>query len=90
MLYMIIERFRGGDAAPVYRRLHEEGRLMPAGVEYVASWVRSDMSCCYQVVECEERGQLDQWLSRWSDLVEFEVVPVITSEAASAAIAPEL
>jgi hypothetical protein len=27
MLYMVIERFKNGDAAPVYRRFRERGRL---------------------------------------------------------------
>jgi len=39
MLYMIIERFRDGDPLPVYRRLRDEGRLVPQGLRYVASWV---------------------------------------------------
>jgi hypothetical protein len=82
MLYMIIERFRGGDPVPVYCRLAASGRLAPAGLTYVHSWVTTDLTCCYQVMECEERVLLDQWIASWSDLVEFEVVPVITSGAA--------
>lgn len=30
---MIIERFKDGDAAPVYRRFRERGRLAPNGAE---------------------------------------------------------
>lgn len=37
MLLMIIERFRGGDAAPVYARFRERGRMAPPGLEYVGS-----------------------------------------------------
>jgi hypothetical protein len=84
MLFMIIERFRNGDAVPVYRRFREKGRLAPLGVTYVNSWVTPDLTMCYQVMECDDRTLLDEWLSNWSDLVDFEVVPVITSpEAAS-------
>jgi len=32
MLFMIIENYRGGDAAPVYRRFRERGRLAPPGL----------------------------------------------------------
>ena len=87
MLYMIIENFRDGDAAPVYRRLKERGRQVPEGLTYVASWVTSDLTRCYQVMECEDRALLDDWMSSWSDLVRFEVVPVIDSAAAAAAVA---
>jgi hypothetical protein len=84
MLYMIIEHFRNGDAAPVYARFREKGRLAPDGLRYVNSWVTSDRARCYQVMECDDRALLDTWMSAWEDLVEFEVHPVITSAEASA------
>lgn len=89
MLYLIIEDFRGGDAGPVYRRLRDEGRGLPDGLTYVASWVTADLARCYQVMECEDRALLDAWMARWADLVAFEAVPVLTpSEAEAAALAP--
>lgn len=90
MQYMVIERFRNGDAVPVYRRFREEGRLAPEGLEYVASWVDLELRVCYQVMETADRALLETWMSRWSDLVEFEVVPVQPSKEAAAAIAPRL
>jgi Domain of unknown function (DUF3303) len=88
MVYMVIEDFREGDPAPVYRRLRESGRQIPEGLVYVASWVTTDLKRCYQVMECPDRALLDAWLSRWSDLVEFEVVPVLTSAEAAAELEP--
>jgi hypothetical protein len=90
VLYLIIERFRGGDAVPVYRRFRDEGRLAPDGLRYVASWVTLDMTRCYQVMECDDPSLVVQWTERWSDLVDFEVIPVRTSAETSAAIAPRL
>lgn len=90
MLFMVIEKFRGGDPAPVYRRFRDSGRLAPEGLEYVSSWVTDDLRTCYQVMECEDRTLLDRWMSRWSDIVDFEVVPVITSPEAVARVAPRL
>jgi hypothetical protein len=90
MLYMVVEHFRGGNAVPVYRRFRDEGRLAPEGLRYVASWVTDDFRHCYQVMECDDRALLDQWIARWDDLVEFEVVPVVTSADAVAAIGPRL
>jgi uncharacterized protein DUF3303 len=87
---MIVETFRGGDAVPVYRRFRDEGRLAPEGLRYVDSWVTHDLRRCYQVMECDDRALLDEWLARWSDLVEFEVIRVVTSAEARAAIAPRL
>jgi uncharacterized protein DUF3303 len=90
MLYMIIERYRDGDAVPVYRRFRERGRLAPDGVRYVNSWVVPDLKTCYQVMETSERELLNRWLAAWSDLVDFEVVPVITSAEAAALVADRL
>lgn len=86
MRYMVVEHFRNGDAAPVYRRFAERGRLAPEGVRYISSWVTPDITRCYQVMECADRALLDEWMSAWSDLVEFEVIPVITSPEAAAAM----
>ncbi len=85
MLYMIIEEFHDGGPAPVYQRLRESGRLAPDGLRYVESWVSQDLTRCYQLMECNDRALLDEWMSRWSDLVHFEVVPVVTSEQAATA-----
>jgi hypothetical protein len=90
MLYMVIERFRNRDAVPVYRRFRDQGRLAPEGLKYVSSWVTSDLTECYQLMECDQRRLLDEWIGRWADLVEFEVVPVITSAEAVAMMAPKL
>ena len=81
---MVIERFRNGDAASVYRRFRERGRMAPAGLEYIASWVTDDLATCYQVMKTDERSLLDQWMANWRDLVDFEVLPVVTSAEAQA------
>lgn len=90
MLFMIVEHFKNGDAAPVYRRFAERGRLAPGGLAYVGSWVTTDLRRCYQIMECADRALLDRWMAQWADLVDFEVIPVITSAEARAAIAPRL
>jgi hypothetical protein len=89
-LYIVIEHFKNDDALPVYRRFRDQGRLAPAGLTYVASWVSEDLSHCYQVMETEDRALLDQWMANWADIVDFEVKAVITSPEAVQRIAPEL
>ena len=84
MLIMVVERYRDPGAAPVYERARERGRMMPDGVRYIASWVDANLRRCFQVMECDQLAQLSQWIKQWSDLVDFEVVPVITSDEASA------
>ena len=86
MLFMIVEHFRGGDPRPVYERFRLHGRLAPDGLTYVTSWVTTDLTRCYQVMECEDAALLDTWIGAWRDLVEFEVHPIITSAEAAARV----
>jgi hypothetical protein len=90
MLFMVVEHFKDGDASPVYRRFRERGRLAPAGLSYVSSWVDETFQRCFQLMETEERKLLDEWIANWSDLVEFEVFPVMTSQEAAEKISPYL
>ena len=90
MLFMVVERFQTRDAAAVYRRYREQGRMMPEGLKYIESWVEPDFDRCFQLMECDDSGLFEQWTARWEDLVDFEIVRVITSKQASEAIAPLL
>ena len=86
-LYLLIETFKNGDPVPVYRRFRERGRMAPAGLDYVSSWVTDDLKCCYQIMATHDRALLDVWMENWNDLVDFEVRPVISSQAAAERIA---
>ena len=88
MLFMVIERFRDGDAAAVFRRFRERGRMLPRGLRYVDSWVAADLGRCFQLMECDDPALFGQWIGQWQDLVEFEIVPVVTSAEAAASLTP--
>jgi hypothetical protein len=90
MLFVIVERFRDGNPVPVYRRFRDNGRMAPDGLRYVNSWVSADLTTCYQVMECDDRALLDQWMANWSDIMDFEGIPAMTSAQAAAAVAPKL
>jgi Protein of unknown function (DUF3303) len=89
-MYMVIERFRGGDPVPVYRRFRDQGRLAPEGLSYISSWVDTNLECCYQLMETDNRRLLDDWIARWSDIVDFEVHPLISSAEAAERLADRL
>ena len=89
-LYMVIEHFKNKDAVPVYRRFRDRGRLAPQGLSYISSWVDTSIARCYQLMETDDRQLLDEWMANWSDLVDFEVCPVISSAEAAARVAPGL
>ncbi len=82
MRYMVIEQFAQG-AEPVDERAAERGRMLPPGLEYVDSWVDVSLERCFQLMETDDPALIDAWVAEWSDLVRFEVVPLISSDDAA-------
>ena len=87
---MIIEHFKNQDPVPIYRRVRDRGRLAPEGLQYVSSWVDEKLERCFQLMETEDPKLLDEWIVNWSDLVEFEVYQVISSQEEVARVSPRL
>ena len=79
MLFMVIEHFKGGDPKPIGERFRRDGRILPQGVVYQASWVDAAGARCFQIMEAPTPALLNEWARRWEDLVEFEIVPVLGS-----------
>jgi len=79
MLYMVIERFKNGESESVRKRFSEQGRMMPEGLHYLSSWIETDGKVCYQLMSTERPELFNEWISHWSDIVDLEVSPVITS-----------
>ena len=91
MLFMIIERFRDQDALPVYRRVRDEGRMLPDGLAYIDSWVEPNFGRCFQLMECSDLRLLQEWALRWRGSgVTLEIVPVVSSKETRDVVAPWL
>ena len=87
MLFMVIETFRNHDGKAIYRRLRDKGRQMPEGLTFVSSWVQADMGRCFQLMECDDVTLLQRWTVQWSDLMAFEIVPVVAGNDTATALA---
>jgi hypothetical protein len=90
MQFMVIETFRNQDAAAIYRRLREKGRMMPEGLKFVSSYVAADLSRCFQLMECDDITLLQSWIAQWNDLMIFEVVPVVAGKDTAQALDGQL
>ena len=90
MLFMVIETFRNQDAKSIYRRLRDKGRMMPEGLTFVSSFVAADLGRCFQLMGCGDVALLQGWAAEWSDLMEFEIVPVVAGKDTAAALADQL
>ena len=82
MRYMVIEHFKNRDAAAVYKRFRDKGRMMPEGLYFVDSWVETNFDRCFQLMECEDPALFREWISHWEDLIDFEVIPVVSPQEA--------
>lgn len=76
MLFMVIEHFKNGDPKPIGDRFRVHGRMLPENVVYHASWIDTQNSRCFQIMESPDRESLEPWIAAWADLVDFEVIPV--------------
>lgn len=83
----MIEHFVGG-ARPIYERFERDGRLMPDGLEFVASWVTADLQRCFEVIECDDVTRLQAWVANQENLAEFEIVPVVVGSQVGDAVRP--
>ncbi len=90
MLFMVLERFKNRDAVTIYRRLRERGRMMPDGLKYVGSWVEANFDRCFQLMECDDLRLFQQWVAAWHDLMECEIIPVVSSKDTVEVMSPML
>jgi hypothetical protein len=91
MLFMVIETFRDNDMLPIYKRVRDERRMLPEGIEYVDSWVEPNFGRCFQLMRCDDLKPLQEWILTWRGSgVSFEIVPVLTSAETRQVVAPYL
>jgi hypothetical protein len=91
MLFMIIEHFKDNDMLPIYKRLRDDGRMLPDGLTYIDSWIEPNFSRCFQLMECDDLRLLQQWTLSWRGSgATFEIVPVVSSKDTREVVAPLL
>ena len=91
MLFMLIERFRDNDMLPIYKRVRDEGRMLPEGLTYVDSWIEPNFSRCFQLMECSDLRLIQEWVLQWRGSgATFEIIPVVSSKETREVVAPYL
>jgi hypothetical protein len=84
MKYMAIETFKSGMADKVYERFNDKGRALPDGLYYLDSWLSNDRTKCFQLMEADRFELFEEWIAKWDDLIEFEIVSVQDSPTKAA------
>ena len=81
--YMVIETYKQGCLEEVYERFHRNGRMMPPDLNYIDSWLQSDGSRCFQLMETDNPASFSQWTKHWEDLMHFEIAEIGSKPSAS-------
>tara|TARA_R110000868_G_scaffold88008_4_gene245581 strand:- start:789 stop:1013 length:225 start_codon:yes stop_codon:yes gene_type:complete len=73
---MVVEKFKPGCIDANYARYNSRGRMFPDGLHYLNSWVNKELNVCYQLMESNDITLFSEWFEKWSDFVDFELVPL--------------
>ena len=80
MLFMVIENFKQGQSLAIARRFKQQGRMLANDVNYLQSWIDPAGERCFQVMEAPTKESLQPRVERWSDLIDFKIVSILTSQ----------
>ncbi len=72
--FMVIERFDPANVDAIYRRFAERGRMLPAGLMFIESWLTLSQDCVFQLMETDDPALFEVWKPNWDDLVDFEII----------------
>lgn len=73
---MVIEKFKTECKDKIYERLKTKGRMLPNGLIYLDSWLELQGKRCFQLMETDNEYLFDEWVKKWNDLIDFEIIPL--------------
>ena len=77
MIFHASFRYATGDRDRVHARFLETGGLPPDGVEMHGRWHAAAGNAGFLVAESDDAAAVADWLQQWSDLIDFELTPVV-------------
>lgn len=81
--FLVIENYKPGKTSEIYQRFPKHGRMLADKVQYIDCWVEENLQICYQIMKSKGLEKLNGWMEHWNDLVNFEIIPVLSSEEAT-------
>lgn len=80
MHYMIIWTYPPEKSQSVTERFQETGALPSEGVTMLARWFDISAGRGFAICETDDPVAIVRWVRQWSDLMSFEIVPVVNDE----------
>jgi len=80
MLFISIYTFRPAQRNEAVSRFLETGGPPPEGVKMLGRWHDAGLHRGFALAEANDIEAVAKWCHDWSDLLDFEVVPVLDDE----------
>ena len=80
MLFHVTYQLAPNHRGEAQRRFSETGGLPPSGVRMVGRWHSAGGLKGFTIAETDDAEALARWTQQWTDLLTFEVTPVIDDE----------
>lgn len=80
MIFMVAYTIRPEHRDAALARFKETGGLPPPGIKMLARWHSAAGGQGWTISETDDVGAAYAWTLRWSDLLSFEITPVLTDE----------
>lgn len=64
--------------------------MMPENLKFAASWVSADLGRCFWLMEADDITLFQRWIAEWSDIMSFEIVPVVPGKDTAEALTEHL
>ena len=86
MLFMVIDTWKSEKRDEVVKRMAEKGLMVPEGLKVINSWTDVSGGRGFVLLEADSADQILGWVYAWSDIISFEITPVMEMEKVMQAI----
>ncbi|MDH3377074.1 MAG: DUF3303 domain-containing protein [Gammaproteobacteria bacterium] len=87
MHFITIWTFKPEQSKDAIERFKATGAMPPEGVTMLARWHDVAGNRGFAISECDDAVAASKWCHEWSDLLTFEVIPVLSDEQLGAVLA---
>jgi len=86
MLFMAIVTWKPEHKIEIVKRSQEKGPMRPEGIKIINEWVDVSGGKSFALFEANNSNDILSWVTVWSDIMEFEILPVMELEEVMIAI----
>jgi hypothetical protein len=77
MLFLVTWNISCGNRDATNARFKKTGGPPPAGVKMIGRWHSAAGARGAVIAEADDAVALAKWIQQWSDLIQFEITPVV-------------